>query len=290
MRVGMSSYARFALAALLGVMLTGCASSGYDDDAYDAPPPARMAGAAPSQLPQERGTNHVESNPGQALLQCVPYAREHSAIKITGDAYTWWDQAAGRYEHGPNPAPGAVMVLFHYAGANRGHVAVVRRVVSAREIRIDHANWLDDGAIYVNDPVVDVSPANDWSQVRVWNIKTGGWGVKLYPVQGFIGSGSASVPDASNRSSAPRDEDETAPPPDDLVAAADSGDAGDDAADAPPPVQRPVPARPKPQPRLSQSRMTQTSSPMVPVAATAADRNPAADSGHALTADDLAIP
>ncbi|GEM_PF-420519 len=280
MRVGMLSFARFAVVALLGVMLTGCA--GGDDDAYDAPPPVRTASAAPSQLPVERGTNHVENKPGQALLQCVPYAREHSAIKITGDAYTWWDQAAGRYERGSNPASGAVMVLFNYAGANRGHVAVVRRVVSAREIRIDHANWLDDGAIYVNDPVVDVSAANDWSQIRVWNIKTGGWGVKLYPVQGFIGTG-------SNRSSAPRNEDENAPPPDDLVATADI-DAADDVAEAPAPVQRPVPTKPKAQPRITQTHMAKAPNPMVPVAATAADSNPTADSGFALTADDLAIP
>ena len=270
MRVGMSSFARFVVVALLGVMLTGCAG-GYDDDAYDAPPPVRTASVAPSQLPAERGTNHIENNPGQALLQCVPYAREHSAIKITGDAYTWWDQAAAKYERGPAPAAGAVMVLFNYAGAQRGHVAVVRRLVSSREIRIDHANWLDDGAIYVNDPVVDVSAVNDWSQVRVWNIKTGGWGGKIYPVQGFIGTGS--------NNATPRDEQEA--PPEDLVAAADS-DATDE--DTVPVQQQPVRAK-QPQPRI-----VRAPNPMMPVAATTADRNPAADSGHALTADDLAIP
>jgi len=81
------------------------------------------------------------------------------------------------------------MVLNNYAGASRGHVAVVRRVIGPREIRVDHANWLDDGSIYVNDPVEDVSSDNDWSAVRVYNLKTGGWGGKVYPVQGFIGSG-----------------------------------------------------------------------------------------------------
>jgi len=34
---------------------------------------------------------------------------------------------------------------------------------------------------------VDVSPDNDWSQVRVFNERTGSWGVKTYLVQGFIG-------------------------------------------------------------------------------------------------------
>ena len=42
-------------------------------------------------------------------------------------------------------------------GRDRGHVAVVRDRFRAREIRVDHANWLDDGSIYVNDPVEDVS-------------------------------------------------------------------------------------------------------------------------------------
>src|ERR1700761_5712548 len=85
------------------------------------------------------------------------------------------------------PQPGAVMVLSGYAGPDRGHVAVVERIVSAREIRIDHANWLDDGSVYLNDPVTDVSAGNDWSVIRVWNIKDGNWGAKVYPVKGFIG-------------------------------------------------------------------------------------------------------
>lgn len=120
-------------------------------------------------------------------LECVPYARGHSQVKLFGDAWTWWDKAAGRFARRALPREGAVMVMNNYAGTARAHVAVVRALVSAREIRIDHANWLDDGAIYVNDPVMDVSAANDWSVVRVWNIRAGGWGARIYPVQGFIG-------------------------------------------------------------------------------------------------------
>jgi surface antigen len=138
-------------------------------------------------MPVETGRSVVEGE-NQKPIQCAPYAREHSHIKIYGDAYTWWDQAAGRYPRGSAPEAGAVMVLTDYAGAARGHVAVVRRLISSREIRVDHANWLEDGSIYVNDPVMDVSADNDWSRVRVYNIKTGGWGSKVYPVQGFIGS------------------------------------------------------------------------------------------------------
>lgn len=138
-------------------------------------------------LPAEPGKNLTLNDAAQKPLQCVPYAREHSNVKIFGDAYTWWDQAAGKFARASTPQVGAVMALSDYAGPQRGHVAVVRQVISAREIRIDHSNWLDDGSIYVNDPVVDVSADNDWSQVKVWNIKTGGWGSHIYPVQGFIG-------------------------------------------------------------------------------------------------------
>jgi surface antigen len=124
-------------------------------------------------------------------LECVPYARAHSSVNIRGDAYTWWEKAAGLYERSSAPSEGSVMVMTGYAGRHRGHVAVVRRMVTPREIRIDHANWLNDGAVYVNDPVLDVSPDNNWSQVKVWNIQSGSWGTKVYLVRGFIGPGPA---------------------------------------------------------------------------------------------------
>ena len=158
---------RLAAAAALCTLLAGCTStpsSSYNDAGVTTP---------------------------DTQLQCVPFARDHSRVALYGDAYTWWDQAAGRFARGPSPKPGAVMVLSNYAGPNRSHVAVVRDIVDAREIRIDHANWLNDGAIYVDDPVRDVSPDNDWSQVRVFNLQTRAWGGKVYSVQGFIGPGGA---------------------------------------------------------------------------------------------------
>ena len=131
-----------------------------------------------------------------AGLQCVPYARDHSSVNIHGDAYTWWDKAAGHYARGNTPLIGSVMVLYGYAGTHRGHVAVVSRMVSPRLIRINHANWNNDGAIYVNDPVQDISTSNDWSLVKVWNIRTGSWGLKAYKVRGFIGPGPEGSEDA----------------------------------------------------------------------------------------------
>ena len=168
------SFVRFAAAAAF-CALAGCAGapSSFYDDSYRAPD-VRAPGTP---------------------LQCVPYARAHSGVVLYGDAYTWWDQAAGRFARGASPKVGAVMVLSGYAGPNRAHVAVVREIVDARDIRVDHANWLDDGAIYLNDPVRDVSPDNDWSQVRIYNVKTAAWGARIYSVQGFIGP-DAPGPDA----------------------------------------------------------------------------------------------
>ena len=137
------------------------------------------------------GSDSASVNGGQIVrlanpVECVPYAREKSGIQIWGDAYTWWQQAAGRYSRDGQPSTGAVLVLDNYAGPYRAHLAVVHNIVSAREIRVDHANWLDDGNIYLNDPVIDVSTANDWSQVRVFNLETNAWGGHVYDVRGFI--------------------------------------------------------------------------------------------------------
>src|ERR1700735_4836128 len=62
-------------------------------------------------------------------LQCVPYAREVSHIELTGNAYLWWAEAAGRYGRGANPEVGAVL---NFRGVGRmplGHVAVVTDVI-----------------------------------------------------------------------------------------------------------------------------------------------------------------
>lgn len=165
------AWGRIIVLAFAAAALAGCAS---DDHAiYERPVPQTLPDTA----------RLTPSSP----IQCVPYARDHSSVKIYGDAWTWWDQAAGKFPRKAAPELGSVMVLAGYAGPRSGHVAVVRSVTSAREIRVDHANWLDDGAIYIDDPVADVSSANDWSEVRVWNVKTGAWGGRIYPVEGFIG-------------------------------------------------------------------------------------------------------
>lgn len=186
--------ARITAAFAVCALLAGCATSGESglsatNLVYDH---RATTPAYPTEDPRLFPDDDINSAPSmiEGGMQCVPYVRAHSAIDIHGDAYTWWEKAAGLYQRSAAPAQGAVMVMVGYAGKHRAHVAVVRRVVTPREIRIDHANWLNDGAIYVNDPVVDVSPDNDWSQVKVWNIRSGTWGTKTYALKGFIGPGS----------------------------------------------------------------------------------------------------
>ncbi len=122
----------------------------------------------------------------RAGIQCVPFARRESGIELYGNANTWWRQAQARYETTQTPEEGAVLVLEGYHTTSRGHVAVVREVVSPRLIVVDHANWLNGGEITRDVPVMDVSAAGDWSEVRVWHVPGRHWGGRTYNVQGFI--------------------------------------------------------------------------------------------------------
>ncbi|MFN6934066.1 MAG: CHAP domain-containing protein [Tsuneonella sp.] len=123
-------------------------------------------------------------------LQCVPYARERSGVQIYGDARTWWDQAAGRYKRGTTPRRGAVMTFQPTGSMVLGHVAAVSRVIDSRTVLLDHANWSPingrRGQIERDVRAVDVSPRNDWSQVRVWFAPLGDIGTTAWPVAGFI--------------------------------------------------------------------------------------------------------
>jgi surface antigen len=122
-------------------------------------------------------------------VSCVPYARVRSGIQLQGDAWTWWDGASGRYERSRAPRPGSVLVINRTARMRDGHVAVVTRVVGTREIRVDHANWASGaakGRIATDQRVVDVSPANDWTLVRVWYPRINDLGATAFPTRGFV--------------------------------------------------------------------------------------------------------
>jgi surface antigen len=123
--------------------------------------------------------------------QCAPYAREISGIQIRGNANTWWGQAEGRYERGQAPREGAVLAFQSTRRMRVGHVAMVSKVVSEREVLLTHANWSRRGGVERDVRAVDVSAAGDWSMVKVWYAPQHGLGTSSYPTNGFIYSDAA---------------------------------------------------------------------------------------------------
>ncbi len=127
--------------------------------------------------------------------QCAPYAREVSGIQIRGNANTWWGQAAGHYDRGHTPKVGAVLAFAASHRMRVGHVAMVSKVVSDREILLTHANWSRPGRIETDVRAVDVSDAGDWSMVKVWYAPQGSLGTSAYATNGFIyGAGAHELP------------------------------------------------------------------------------------------------
>ena len=118
--------------------------------------------------------------------QCAPYARQISGIDIHGNADTWWGQAEGRYERGHLPKAGSVLAFAATGRMRVGHVAMVSRIVSDREVLLTHANWSRRGGIETDVRAIDVSPAGDWSEVKVWYGPQGDLGTSSYPTKGFI--------------------------------------------------------------------------------------------------------
>ena len=135
--------------------------------------------------------------------QCVPFARLISGVQIYGDAYTWWRQAAGKYETGFTPKAGAVLCFKPVGKMRLGHVAVVSQVLTDRVIQITHANWSriggTRGQIEKDVTVIDVSPSGDSSQVKVWYDPVRDLGSSTYPTHGFIYQDANALRMASNK-------------------------------------------------------------------------------------------
>ena len=159
-------------------------------------PAAALADASETFEPGAVAESREELPP---YLQCVPYARQLSGIQIYGDAHTWWNQAEGRYERGDEPRVGAVMAFIPQGNMRLGHVAAVSKVIDSRTVLLDHANWSPingrRGQIERDVKAIDVSPANDWSEVRVWYDPIQGLGTTAWPVHGFIYSKRAAMPE-----------------------------------------------------------------------------------------------
>ncbi len=121
--------------------------------------------------------------------QCVLFARDFTGAHLHGDAWAWWDAAAGVYPRSDIPKAETILVLRSTAQLHLGHVGIVKKVVGPREILVTHANWGSDDPtrriVHDSTAVVDVSPNNDWSELRFWNAPSHAFG-KVYAAYGFI--------------------------------------------------------------------------------------------------------
>jgi hypothetical protein len=168
-------------------------------------------------------------------ISCVPFARNASGIAVGGNAWQWWDNAAGVYARGRVPESGSVLAFRSNGRMRLGHVAVVSKVINPREVEIEHANWWSAGmygGVARNIPVVDVSAANDWTAVRVGIGGNGQFG-SVYPTYGFIYD-RADTGEMLAARAAPAPQPDLNPPPSDLRPAAERGSqAYEEVAEAP---------------------------------------------------------
>ena len=139
--------------------------------------------------PSETKSPVVTIKDPSARIGDVAYVRSVTGIAISGEAWSWWDGANGRYPRGNVPAPGAVLVFRQQQSLPVGHLAVVTKVVGPREVRISHADWASTwatrGRITGNVPVLDTSRDNDWTKLRLW-YGARGTVDRIYEAYGFV--------------------------------------------------------------------------------------------------------
>ena len=163
------------------------ATSGWTQHIVTGASPTQTTGAFYFRDGRNFAANYAtrRSAPRGGALQCVPFARANSGIELVGNAATWWNKAAGVYQRGSRPEVGSVLNFRAVSRMRLGHVAVVSRVIDARNVEIDHANWASPGGVSRSINVVDVSPQNDWTAVRVALNQGNEFGA-VYPTYGFI--------------------------------------------------------------------------------------------------------
>jgi len=163
---------RLILSLVVLALVSACSpTSDYDDQVYDDFDPSM--------------SRSWDSNKHE---ECVPFARRRSGIQIRGNAHTWWNKCDPN-QRSVRPKEGAVMVLSKTRRLRYGHLAVVKDLVSRREINVTHTNWGSNRkkrlVVYESMRVKDVSPNNDWSSAVFWNKYTNAYG-SPYKVSGFI--------------------------------------------------------------------------------------------------------
>jgi surface antigen len=174
-----------------GTALVACALFGVGSlavTAEAAQPERRQASSVRTQ--QASASHRVATHEGSGGLSCVPYVRQVTGMQVTGNGWEWWGNAAGSYARGHRPEPGSVLAFRSTGNMRYGHVAVVSEVLGSRHVLIDHANWagpgIRRGTVTHGVHVVDVSPANDWTDVRVQVGRGQEDFGRSYPTYGFI--------------------------------------------------------------------------------------------------------
>ena len=137
--------------------------------------------AHPTRLPAPYAGGYVG---GTVTAECAPFARALTGVRLNGDAADWWWEADGRYARS-TPGRGQRAGAAPLRPAAQRPCRVVSQVLSERQILVTQANWVHH-RVTQDQPVVDVSPGNDWSLVRVWWPPGGAMGVADYPAYGFI--------------------------------------------------------------------------------------------------------
>jgi hypothetical protein len=131
------------------------------------------------------GTRSGGSVGRRAAIECAPFARALTGVALSGSGADWWRLAEGRYTRTQTPATGSVLVFHRSDRLPYGHVSVVSRVVSRRQILVTQANWVHH-VVTQDQSVIDVSDAGDWSKVRVWWPPSEQMGQRVYATFGFI--------------------------------------------------------------------------------------------------------
>src|SRR4051812_43703420 len=93
-----------------------------------APALLELAGCA-SRGGEAPASGSLRAYSSDSFVSCVPFARAVTGIDIRGDAWTWWDHAAGHYARGQVPVPGAVLAFSGTRQLPLGHLSVVEAVV-----------------------------------------------------------------------------------------------------------------------------------------------------------------
>jgi surface antigen len=150
----------------------------------------RVAAISPARSTEAVGRRGVRRASASAGISCVPYARQVTGMAISGNGWQWWDNAAGTYARGYRPEPGSVLAFRSSGRMRYGHVAVVSQVLGPRQVLINHANWagpgIRRGSVMHGVSVIDVSPANNWTDVRVQVGHDAQNFGRNYPTYGFI--------------------------------------------------------------------------------------------------------